>query len=109
MRASARDPWQRPLIKVYHQTSAIPVYAVADLSASMAFGGKQRKLDVLAEFVASLAYSAYHAGDPVGFISCAPTAFATTIGCRRAMSRQPSRRWPSACAATLLAGGIRAG
>lgn len=67
MRASLRDPLQRLLVRVHSQNTAIPVYALADLSASMGFG---RKPTILADFMASLAYSAYRTGDPFGFVGC---------------------------------------
>ncbi len=67
LRASARDPFQRLYVRIFHQQTAIPVYAVADLSASMSVG---RKPAILADFVASLAYSAYRTGDSFGFVGC---------------------------------------
>ncbi len=70
LRASLRDPFGQLLVRRYTQRSASPVYAVADLSASMGFRGRSRKLDVLAEFTASLGYSAYRTGDPFAFIGC---------------------------------------
>lgn len=68
--ASLRNPADEILVRVYNQRSAIPVYGIADLSASMGFGSPSRKLDVLADFVASLGYSAYRTGDPFGFVGC---------------------------------------
>ncbi len=70
LRASLRDPMQQLLVRVFRQRGAVPVYALADLSASMGFRGHSRKLDVMAEFIASLGYSAYRSGDPFGFIGC---------------------------------------
>lgn len=70
LRASLRDPMEQLLIRVFRQRTAVPVYALADLSASMGFAGNARKLDVLAEFTASLGYSAYRSGDPFGFVGC---------------------------------------
>jgi len=43
---------------------------VADVSASMAFVGQQRKLDVVADFTESLAWSAWRTGDSFGFSGC---------------------------------------
>ena len=45
-------------VRVASERKAVPVYAVADLSASMAYEGRFRKLDVLADFVEALAWSA---------------------------------------------------
>jgi len=67
LRASARDPFEQLYVRVFHQQTAIPVYAVADLSASMNFG---RKPGILADFVASLAYSVHRTGDSFAFIGC---------------------------------------
>jgi uncharacterized protein (DUF58 family) len=70
IRASLRDPFERLLVRAYTQKTAVPVYALADLSASMGFRGRFRRLDVLADFIASLGYSTYRTGDPFAFIGC---------------------------------------
>lgn len=87
IRASLRDPrgdWQ---VRSYRQRSAVPVVLVADLSASMGFAGRRRKLDVLADLAESCAYSAYRTGDLFGFVGCddgvrevLPPAFARGAG-----------------------------
>jgi uncharacterized protein (DUF58 family) len=71
VRASLRDPFEQIRVRVYQQTSSIPIYVIADLSASMGFEGANSKKDVLAEFVACMSYSAYRTGDTFGFIGCA--------------------------------------
>ncbi|MGH8751708.1 MAG: DUF58 domain-containing protein, partial [Burkholderiales bacterium] len=71
--ASLRDPFSEWRVRVYSQKSSIPVYLIADVSASMGFGGVKRKLDVLADFTAALGYSAYRTGDRFGFIGCDET------------------------------------
>ena len=68
--ASLRDPFEEWKVRVYSQRSSMPVYLLADVSASMAFRGRQRKLDVLADFALSLGYSAYRTGDPFGCLAC---------------------------------------
>ena len=68
--ASLRNPFEQWVVRVYHQKSSVPVWLVADLSASMGFAGTVRKLHLLADFTASLGYSAYRTGDPFGFIGC---------------------------------------
>ena len=73
VRASLRDPFAQLWVRVYQQTSAIPVYVIADLSASMNFKGDCAKSETLAEFVACISYSAYRTGDRFGFIGCADT------------------------------------
>ncbi|MDP6183261.1 MAG: hypothetical protein QF609_05545 [Gammaproteobacteria bacterium] len=71
VRASLRDPFEQIQVRVYQQTSSIPVYFIADLSASMGFEGANSKIGALAEFVACLSFSAYRTGDTFGFIGCA--------------------------------------
>ena len=70
LHASLRDPFGNWIVRVYSQRKAIPVVLVADLSASMGFAASRRKLDVLADFVDSLAWSAWRSGDSFGFIGC---------------------------------------
>ena len=71
IRASLRDPFEQIRVRVYQQTSSISVYVIADLSASMGFKGERSKMDILADFVASMSYSAYRTGDTFGFVGCA--------------------------------------
>ena len=75
IRASLRDPFEQIRVRVYQQTSSIPVYVIADMSASMGYEGINNKMDVLADFVASVSYSAYRTGDTFGFVGCADEAF----------------------------------
>lgn len=68
LRASVRagsDAW---LVRTYHQRAATAVYAVVDVSASMACGAP-RKIDVAADFAASMAESAFRTGDAAGLIA----------------------------------------
>jgi hypothetical protein len=68
--ASLRDPMENWLVRVQSERRAIPVTMVADLSASMGFEGALPKLQVMADFVDSLAWSAWRNGDSFGFIGC---------------------------------------
>ncbi len=68
--ASLRDPHERWLVRLNSQRLAAPVAMLADLSASMGFEGPPRRMDVLADFTASLSHSAWRAGDSFGFIGC---------------------------------------
>ncbi len=43
--------------------------AIVDVSASMSFGGRRPKLDVVADFVESLGLSAFRVGDAVGMMA----------------------------------------
>ncbi len=70
LRASLRDPFGQLLVRVYKQRSVVPVFVLADVSASMSFVGHTCKFDLLVDFVNSLAYSAYRAGDPFAFTAC---------------------------------------
>lgn len=68
--ASLRDPFGQIMVRVYGQRSAIPVRVLADVSASMGVEGQCRKMDVLADFTQSLAWSAYRNGDLFAFAGC---------------------------------------
>jgi uncharacterized protein (DUF58 family) len=57
------------LVRVHLQRVAVPIYVVIDVSASMHFGQIKSKLDVAADFVAALGYSAFRAGDQVGMLA----------------------------------------
>jgi Protein of unknown function DUF58 len=65
--ASLRDPFGQWQVRVHAQRSALPLWVLADLSASMAFQGERRKLDGLAELLLSAARSAHRHGDRFGF------------------------------------------
>jgi uncharacterized protein (DUF58 family) len=71
--ASLRDPFNRVMVRVYTQRGAVPVRVIADISASMGFTGRCRKMDLLADFTASLALSASRIGDPFAFAACDST------------------------------------
>lgn len=73
LRASLRDPFGRLLVRVYKQRSSVPIYALADVSASMSFVGQTNKYEMLMDFARSLALSAYRAGDPLAFFACDDT------------------------------------
>ena len=73
IRASLKDPFGRLLVRVYKQRSIVPVFVLADVSASMNSVGHARKFDLLIEFVDSLAYSAQQVGDPFAFTACDTT------------------------------------
>ena len=112
LRASLRDPFGQLLVRVFKQKSIVPVFALADVSASMSFVGQTCKFDLLIEFVNSLAHSAFRVGDPFAFTACdsvvrdelsLPLTRARGVG---AFISERLRRWaPSGADATgLLAG-----
>ena len=70
IRAMIADPHQQLMVKSFRQRAAIPVYLLADLSASMGFIGKTVKTALLAEFAAATAWSAWRTGDPFGLYAC---------------------------------------
>jgi uncharacterized protein (DUF58 family) len=98
LHASLRDPFGNWIVRVYSQRKAVPVVMVADLSASMGFTGTRRKLDVLADFVDSLAWSAWRTGDSFGFVGCEGAVRADTL-----LAPTRSRGAGSALAARLRA------
>lgn len=115
LRASLRDPFGQLLVRVFKQRSIVPVFVLADLSASMSFVGRTCKFDLLIEFVNSLAYSAFRVGDPFAFTACdsvvrdelsLPLTRARGVGM---LLSERLRRWvPSGANATgLLAGAER--
>ncbi|CAN7302125.1 DUF58 domain-containing protein [Caballeronia sp. LjRoot29] len=69
LRASLRAIPAEWLVRVHLQRVSVPVYVVIDVSASMHFGQIKSKLDVAADFVAALGYSAFRAGDQVGMLA----------------------------------------
>lgn len=58
-------------VRVYQQPSALDVYVIADLSASMTFEGQYSKLGFIRELIHSTALSAQSLGDNFGLIACA--------------------------------------
>jgi uncharacterized protein (DUF58 family) len=70
VRATLHEPFGQLMVRVFRQRSSIPVYVLADLSASMGYGGAVNKIATVATFTLSAAYSAYRSGDPFGFFGC---------------------------------------
>lgn len=70
LRATLRDPFQRWQVRLHSPPRAQTVWLVADVSGSMAFGAPRRKLELLADFASSLAWSAWRTGDPFGCVAC---------------------------------------
>ncbi len=58
LRATLRDPFETIYVRRFEQRTAIGLYAVVDLSASMSFGGDERKIDVAADLCTVLARAA---------------------------------------------------
>lgn len=70
LRSSLRDPNGTLYVRRFEQMTAINVYALVDLSASMGFAGDVAKMDVVANLVATLAASSRRIGDAFGLIGC---------------------------------------
>ena len=68
LRQTIRDPFEQVQVRQFNQDSTTPIYAVCDLSGSMQFRGRQRKLDTSVEIATAVANSAYNMGDLFGFI-----------------------------------------
>ena len=66
LRASLRDLRGDWLVRVSRQRAAVPVHAIVDVSASMAFGSPRTKLQRVADFVEALGRSAFRVGDALG-------------------------------------------
>lgn len=68
VRQTIKDPLEQVYVRIFNQKSAIPVFALCDLSGSMQYGKQQTKLNIAADVIQSIAQSAAHNGDPVGLI-----------------------------------------
>jgi len=66
LRASVRSFGGDWLVRVNRQRAGVPVHVIADVSASMRFGSRKTKLDVVADFVEALGQSAFRVGDALG-------------------------------------------
>ncbi|MFL9961876.1 VWA domain-containing protein [Paraburkholderia sediminicola] len=69
LRASVRAARSEWLVRVHLQRVAVPVVVIVDVSASMQFGTRQTKLQVAADFVEALGYSAFRVGDRLGLLA----------------------------------------
>jgi uncharacterized protein (DUF58 family) len=73
VRMTLRDPFGGVYVRRFEQRSAVTVYVLADMSASMKFEGRTSKRRLLATLAAALAISAHQYGDHFGFIGCDET------------------------------------
>lgn len=72
-RASLRSVPRQLMVRAYHEHSSVAVYVVLDLSASMRFSGNSNKLILIADIVASAAWSTIRSGDLFGLVACDDT------------------------------------
>lgn len=68
LRQTIRDPMEQVYVRLFNQKSATPVFVICDLSGSMNFGAKTRKIRQAAEIAESIARSATRNSDPFGFV-----------------------------------------
>jgi uncharacterized protein (DUF58 family) len=71
LRATLRDPFGETHVRRFEQRSAIDVYALVDLSASMGFVGAVDRFAVACDLCAALALSAMRIGDRFGLAAAA--------------------------------------
>lgn len=69
LRASVRAARSEWLVRVHLQRAAVPVQVIVDVSGSMRFGMRRTKLQVAADFVEALGYSAFRVGDQLGMLA----------------------------------------
>lgn len=69
LRASLADPFETLKVKRLEQTTAVTVYVLVDVSASMAFRGATDKLAVAADLGEAISMCASRAGDYFGLIA----------------------------------------
>ncbi len=70
IRACLRDPFEEIHVRRFEQRRSVDLYAVIDVSASMAFVGACEKFSLVCEICEALAYSATRVGDRFGLIAC---------------------------------------
>jgi hypothetical protein len=103
LRRSATDPLEQWLARTMSERVAVPVYVVADVSASMAFGAADGKQQTVADLVESAARSAWRVGDPFGFVA-ADTHVRESLTWPAMVSRAQGARIASALRALSLEG-----
>jgi uncharacterized protein (DUF58 family) len=69
IRATMRDPTGETHVRRFEQRNSIDVYALVDLTASMGFNGATRRLDLVADLCAALAFSSTRIGDRFGLVA----------------------------------------
>lgn len=68
IRQTIRDPLEQVHVRIFNQKSVTPVFVLCDMSGSMQYGSKQRKISIAADIAQSVAQSATRNRDLVGFI-----------------------------------------
>ncbi|NEU11360.1 DUF58 domain-containing protein [Methylobacterium sp. BTF04] len=70
VRATLRDPFEGTHVRRFESRTAIEVWALVDLTASMRFRGAADRMDLVAALCGALAASATRIGDAFGLIGC---------------------------------------
>ncbi|SFG94062.1 DUF58 domain-containing protein [Methylobacterium gossipiicola] len=70
VRATLRDPFEGTHVRRFESRTAVEVWALVDLSASMRYRGEADRMDLVAALCASLAASATRIGDSFGLLGC---------------------------------------
>ena len=95
LRRSATNPMEQWLVRVTSERVSVPVYVIADVSASMGYDGFEGKRRTVCDLLESAAWSAWRTGDPFGFVAADervreelawPATFARGTGPRLAAS-----------------------
>ncbi|MFV1921485.1 MAG: DUF58 domain-containing protein [Methylotenera sp.] len=68
LRQTIRDPMEQIYVRIFNQKSAAPVFVLCDMSGSMQYGSKRRKIAIAGDIIQSVAQSVTHNGDPFGLI-----------------------------------------
>lgn len=68
LRQTIRDPMEQIYVRIFNQKSAAPVFVLCDMSGSMQYGSKERKIAIAGDIIQSVAQSVTHNGDPFGLI-----------------------------------------
>lgn len=63
IRQTVRDPFESIQVRVFNQDNTTPIFAVCDLSGSMQFGNRHKKLEMAQSIAASIVLSAEEQGD----------------------------------------------
>src|SRR5262245_45957151 len=70
VRQSLRDPFEAIHVRRFEQKSAVAVTMLLDVSGSMSFAGRTRKMRLAADLAAVIAASARRTGDTFSLIAC---------------------------------------
>jgi uncharacterized protein (DUF58 family) len=69
LRRSVADPMGQWLVRTMSERVSVPVYVIADVSASMGCDGSDGKRKAACDLLESAAWSAWRTGDPFGFVA----------------------------------------